>query len=96
MAEHVRFIITTRVQVHFCDPQSLWQQSANINPNGLLPQNLQRGAEPTTFKRRDLDDFARELDERPREMLDGRTRAQHSPEVQRTTSGSPARGAATQ
>jgi transposase, IS30 family len=42
MAEHVRFIQATGVEVYFCDPKSAWQRGSNENTNGLLRQYLPR------------------------------------------------------
>jgi IS30 family transposase len=43
MGEHVRFTVTTGVQIHFCDPRSPWPRATNESSNGLLRQYFPRG-----------------------------------------------------
>lgn len=40
-----RLTIDSSVQVYFCDRHSLWRRGANENANGLLCQNIAKGAD---------------------------------------------------
>ena len=69
MAQHRRFSVDTGVQVYFCDPRSPWQRGSNENTNGLLRQYFPKGTDLSKFSAADLNDVARELNERPRKTL---------------------------
>ena len=38
MANHAKIAAATDLDIHFCDPYSLWQRGSNENTNGLLRQ----------------------------------------------------------
>ncbi len=76
MAEHTRFTVDTGVQVSFCDPRSPWQRGSNENTNGLLRQDLPRGADLGQFDQAALDAIAAELNGRPRQTLGFKTPSQ--------------------
>jgi IS30 family transposase len=76
MRHHADFTLTTNCPVFFCDPHSPWQRGSNENTNGLLRQYFPRSN--TNFHHYDqneLDEIARELNERPRQTLDWKTPA---------------------
>jgi len=69
LAQHRRFTIETNVKVFFCDPKSPWQRGTNENTNRLLRQYFPDGTNLTDYTQRDLNDVARQLNERPRKTL---------------------------
>jgi IS30 family transposase len=76
MAEHKRFTLATHVAVYFCDPQSPWQRGANENTNRLLRQYFPKGLDLAAYTQDQLNQVARELNERPRKTLDYETPAE--------------------
>jgi IS30 family transposase len=44
MARHAELARRLRIKVYFCDPHSPWQRPTNENTNGLVRQNLPKGA----------------------------------------------------
>jgi IS30 family transposase len=76
MAEHKRFTLATQVAVYFCDPQSPWQRGTNENTNRLLRQYFSKGLDLAAYTQDQLNEVARELNERPRKTLDYETPAE--------------------
>lgn len=73
MAKHHDFSIATDMDVYFCDPRSPWQRGTNENTNRLLRQYFPKKTPLGHFSQDDLNEVAKELNERPRKTLDYRT-----------------------
>tara|TARA_B100000470_G_scaffold185891_1_gene151222 strand:- start:209 stop:727 length:519 start_codon:yes stop_codon:yes gene_type:complete len=69
MKGHKNFTLATEVKVYFCDPRSPWQRGTNENTNGLLREYLSRKADLSVYSQIELDEIARQLNERPRKTL---------------------------
>ena len=73
MASHAAFSLATSMQVYFCDPHSPWQRGSNENTNGLLRQYFPKSADLHHYTAAQLSAVARELNGRPRQMLNWMT-----------------------
>jgi len=76
MAEHDATTRSTGLSIHFCDPASPWQRATNENTNGPMRQYFPKSTDPRVHSREDLRRVHRELNNRPRKSLNGRTPAE--------------------
>ena len=76
MTDHLKFTPATKIDVYFCDPQSPWQRGSNENTNRLLRQYFPKGIDMSAFSQAKLSAVARQLNERPRRILQYQTPAE--------------------
>lgn len=69
LAKHKKLTVDTEIKVYFCDPKSPWQRGTNENTNRLLRQYMPKRADISIHSQVDLDQIAKELNERPRKTL---------------------------
>ena len=70
MSEHKQFTIDTGIQVYFAHPGSPWERGTNENTNGLIRQYFPKGTDFNSVSRREIKRVQRELNDRPRAVLD--------------------------
>jgi transposase, IS30 family len=75
MTGHRRFTLATNIKVYICDPKSPWQRGTNENTNRLLRDYLPKYTDLSVYSQAELNAIARELNERPRKILDFETPA---------------------
>jgi len=76
MANHRDFTLATDIAVYFCDPKSPWQRGSNENTNRLLRQYFPKGIDLSRYTQAQLNNVARQLNERPRKTLGYETPAE--------------------
>jgi transposase, IS30 family len=75
LAAHAAITLATDVTVYFAHPHSPWERGTNENTNGLLREYFPKSTE-ITDNQTYLDLVARELNNRPRRILDYATPAE--------------------
>lgn len=70
MAQHKLFTKNTKVQVYFTHPYSPWERPTNENTNGLLRDYFPKATDLSVYSEAQLKKVQRELNERPRKVLD--------------------------
>lgn len=73
MAQHKLLTKKTKMKVYFTHPYSPWERPTNENTNGLLRDYFPKGTDLSLHSKRHLKKVQRELNERPRKVLDVRT-----------------------
>ncbi|MFZ5850904.1 MAG: IS30 family transposase [Actinomycetota bacterium] len=73
MALHAEVAAALAMPVFFCDPHSPWQRPSNENTNGLLRQYFPKGTDLRAHTPADLAAVEKELNARPRKVLDWAT-----------------------
>jgi len=69
MSGHKQFTIDTGIQVYFAHPGCPWERGTNENTNGLIRQYFPKGTDFSTVSVRQLKRVQRELNDRPRAVL---------------------------
>ena len=69
LADHQSSASKTGADIYFCDPASPWQRGTNENTNRLLRQYFSKGTDLSIHSQADLEEVAKELNQRPRKVL---------------------------
>lgn len=73
MAQHKLLTRRTKMKVYFTHPYSPWERPTNENTNGLLRDYFPKGTDLSVHSKAYLKKVQRELNERPRKVLDVRS-----------------------
>lgn len=69
MSQHKQFTIATGITVYFAHPASPWERGTNENTNGLIRQYFPKGTEFDKVSLREIRRVQRQLNDRPRAVL---------------------------
>jgi transposase, IS30 family len=72
-AEHERVSRSLNAPFFFCHPYHSWEKGSVENRNGVVRRYLPRGTDLDAVSQEELDDIAREINNRPMKCLDFRT-----------------------
>ena len=75
LANHKQLALATNIEVYFCDPRSPWQRGTNENTNRLLRQYFPKKTDLSIYSQKELDRVAKNLNQRPRKILNFETPA---------------------
>ncbi len=73
MAQHKLFTKNTRIKVYFAHLYSPWERPTNENSNGLIRDYFPKGTDFNTISKERLKEVQKQLNERPRNVLDWKT-----------------------
>lgn len=73
MAQHKLLTKKTKMKVYFAHPYSPWERPTNENTNGLLRDYFPKGTDLSVHSKTHLKKVQRELNERPRKVLEVRS-----------------------
>lgn len=73
MAQHKLLTQKTKMEVYFAHPYSPWERPSNENTNGLLRDYFPKGTDLSVHSKTHLKKVQREINERPRKVLNIRT-----------------------
>ncbi|MDQ6873624.1 MAG: IS30 family transposase [Actinomycetota bacterium] len=71
MARHLTITKSLGTPIYFCDSRSPWQRGSNENTNGLLRDYFPKGTDLSVHSAEHLLAVENELNERPRQVLNG-------------------------
>ena len=75
MARHLIITESLDAPIYFCDSRSPWQRGSNENTNGLLRDYFPKGTDLSVHSPRHLLAVENELNNRPRQVLNGQSPA---------------------
>lgn len=73
MAQHKLFTKNTKIKVYFCHTYSPWERPTNENSNGLVRDCFPKETDFNTIPKARLKEVQKQLNERPRTVLNWRT-----------------------
>ena len=73
MAQHKLFTKHTKIKVYFAHPYSPWERPTNENSTGLVRDYFPKGTDFNTIPKSRLKEVQKQLNERPRNVLNRRT-----------------------
>jgi IS30 family transposase len=75
LSNHKAFTRATNIDVYFCEPRSPWQRGSNENTNRLIREYFPKRSNLSQHNQQKLSAVARQLNERPRKVLEYETPA---------------------